>query len=370
MKRKIQKTCTALLALILLLTTFTMAAAQEYTTLERERQREEMRQTLDDIMRDSNINPDPIRTLDPNPPNSSTPYAGDHRAPPYQGQTSTRQRPDLVVPPVTHIPPIVPDLNPGDGFMGRQPIAPPPLGNVYFIAPPAQGIPPAGQPPVVRPPVVQPPTIVPPIGILPPGTPVITPPVVPPVGGPPTQIPQLITPTNATALTRMAINAAAPGTTPIVTFTNQSQLPLNSMQAATDTAQGRAIRFNHDTRTATGALDVRISLNPAAGTKDINVAASTTSATAQRTLNRFQRHHEGPMMVVSMEQQGNFGMEVRVTTRFDTNLNADNLFFYSFNAETNTFTRFTPTNFRVDENGFLHFTTTLAGCIIISNTRF
>jgi hypothetical protein len=178
-----------------------------------------------------------------------------------------------------------------------------------------------------------------------------------------------ITPANAAAMTQQAIQAAAPGAVPVITVINQAEIQLAALQAVASAAGNNPVRINADTRTVT-ALDVRISiLNPSAATRDLNLAASTTSASAIRTHRLFSRSFDGPMMVVSMEQQENFGMEVRVTTRLDPDLDAGNLLFYSFNTQTNTFTRFTP-NTRVDDNGFLHFNTTLAGDIIISNTRF
>jgi len=254
---------------------------------------------------------------------------------------------------------------------------------VVPAAPPATSTPAVQPPRVVIPatdtPAAQPPRVV--IPVTPPaaGTTAAQPPrVVVPITTLPAAVPSgvaaataprtAITTANAATMTQQAIEVAAPGATAIVSVVNQAEIELAAMQAVTAAAGGRAVRINADSRTDAG-LDVRVSLNPAAATRDINLAASTTSARAQRTQALFSRSFEGPMMVISMEQQGNFGTEVRVTTRIDSELDADNLFFYSFDRETNRFTRFTP-NTRVDDNGFLHFNTTLAGCIIISNTRF
>ena len=75
------------------------------------------------------------------------------------------------------------------------------------------------------------------------------------------------------------------------------------------------------------------------------------------------------MSVIGLAQQRDFGgMEVRIAARVSPDLDLDNLFFYAYDRETNTFRRFTPRIIRLDSNGFLHFTTTLAGYIVITNT--
>jgi len=134
-------------------------------------------------------------------------------------------------------------------------------------------------------------------------------------------------------------------------------------------AQLRAYQtiINADSLTAGGGVDVRIILNPANAATSLNLSASTTSANAVSTQKIFQDQFGGTFSVISLGQQGNFGMEVTIAARVSTVLNADNLFFYSFNREANTFRRFTPGSVQMDNNGFLHFTTHFAGDIIISN---
>ena len=183
--------------------------------------------------------------------------------------------------------------------------------------------------------------------------------------------PTVINEANAPNLVQQAVAAAAPNTTPAVRIVNVTAMPLATMRAAAGAAPaGREIRFNADSLNPNGSIDVRIMFNPALATKDINLSASMTSPTAVSVRNLFERHFGAPITVISLGQQGDFGMEVRIAARIDPALDVDNLFFYSYNRATNTFTRFTPSLVRMDSNGFLHFNTTLAGDIIISNTRF
>ena len=123
-----------------------------------------------------------------------------------------------------------------------------------------------------------------------------------------------------------------------------------------------------DSLTTAGSVDVRIILSPANAASSLNLSASTTSARAVRTQNRFQNHFGGTFSVISLGQQEDFGMEVTIAARISPALDADNLFFYSFSRESNTFRRFTPSSVWMDDNGFLHFTTTMAGDIVINNT--
>ena len=166
-----------------------------------------------------------------------------------------------------------------------------------------------------------------------------------------------------------AIQNAADGATPAIRLVNPGNVSLATMQAAAGAAGGSPIRFNGDSLLG-AAIDVRVIVNPTLATKDVDLSASMTSPTAVSVRNLFERHFGSPITVISLGQQGDFGMEVRIAARINPELDVENLYFYSFSRETNTFRRFAPDTVRMDANGFLHFNTTLAGDIIISNTRF
>jgi len=212
-----------------------------------------------------------------------------------------------------------------------------------------------------------------------PTQPAPTPPALPPTPPPavilpapaPIAPPTAITPANIQTLTRAAVQAAAPDATPNVRLINPGIVPQEVLQAAVNAAQGRTITISASSLVAnTNTTDVRIRFNPALATSDMNLAASTTSQSAVRTQRIFRNNFGGTMSVVSLGQQGDFDMEVRIAARIDTALDVNNLFFYAYNPATNIFRRFTPTgNTLLDDNGFLHFNTTFAGDIVISNTR-
>jgi len=174
----------------------------------------------------------------------------------------------------------------------------------------------------------------------------------------------------APGLTREAISNAPTGTVPTIRLVGPGNIPLESMQAITTAAQGRTMRINGDSMRG-NSVDVRISVNPALATQSVNLAASTSSQSALNTASIFQRHFGGVKTVVSVQQQQTFGMEVRIVAMPDSrlNTNAAALHFYSYDRASNTFRHFVPTNIWVDNIGYLHFNTTMAGDIVITNNR-
>ena len=178
-----------------------------------------------------------------------------------------------------------------------------------------------------------------------------------------------ITPAAAQGLAEQAIRAAAPGATPSIRLTNPSNVSLASLQAVTSAASGRNIVINADSLDlATGNVDVRVRLDPALATTDLNLSASAIPSVTSNTRTMFERILSRPVSVVSLGQQSSFGMDVQIAARVDLPAGASlgNLRFYSLDRASNTFQSFVPRNVSIDANGFLHFTTSLAGCIIIS----
>ena len=78
----------------------------------------------------------------------------------------------------------------------------------------------------------------------------------------------------------------------------------------------------------------------------------------------FQRWFSNSVTVVSLAQQGSFGFSVEIAAKVTPN--AQNLVFYSYNKATNQYTQLSDTAHYLDANGYIHFTTSLGGDIIIS----
>ena len=119
--------------------------------------------------------------------------------------------------------------------------------------------------------------------------------------------------------------------------------------------------------TKNGVIQVRLYLNPALG-KDLKekILLGGTIGSSE-TRERFEKYFDNNMVLVSLGQNGTFGMPVEVAARVNLDgLDTNSLHFYSYNRETNKYYPI-KTAYRIDANGFLHFTTILAGDIIITD---
>jgi len=119
-------------------------------------------------------------------------------------------------------------------------------------------------------------------------------------------------------------------------------------------------------------VEVRITLNPALSTQNLNLSASTTNAQATQTKSRFERFFSNSNInVINLGQQGSFGQSVTIAARIPipADFNLNNLHFYSYDRASNSYRRIiNPAPMRLDSNGYLHFNTTLGGDIIITTS--
>ncbi|MCL2057071.1 MAG: CAP domain-containing protein [Oscillospiraceae bacterium] len=165
--------------------------------------------------------------------------------------------------------------------------------------------------------------------------------------------------------TRKAVAAAAAGRTAVVGMRNGSAISLETMKAMSAAAGNTPVRLNMDSMTSTGALDVRVSINPARATKSIDLSASTLSEGARKTDERFRRFYKNDIAVISLGQKGDFGMAAAFALK--VGIKTDNLVFYTYDAEKNTRALLRSVTYRVDDKGYVHFSTPRAGDIVISD---
>jgi len=115
--------------------------------------------------------------------------------------------------------------------------------------------------------------------------------------------------------------------------------------------------------------DVRVTFAPVLATENILLSGTTSSVTTRVVARIFENAFGGTASVVSLAQQGEFGMEVRVAARLDESFTADAVYFYTYDAEANIVAQFVPSFVWLDSYGFLHFTTTVGGEIIVSDVN-
>ncbi|MCI8624194.1 MAG: hypothetical protein HFG26_11120 [Provencibacterium sp.] len=126
--------------------------------------------------------------------------------------------------------------------------------------------------------------------------------------------------------------------------------------------------FQHDT-IANGAVQVRVTIhNPAALRQDLKVSGYVTGQSVKRVGDLFEKYFSNAPKVMHLDQAGAWGQEVRIAAKFDlTGMNRNNLVFYSYNQAANTYTQILNPRYLIDANGYVHFTTSLAGDILVSD---
>jgi hypothetical protein len=85
-------------------------------------------------------------------------------------------------------------------------------------------------------------------------------------------------------------------------------------------------------------------------------------------LSKFKERWPGKKLsVIVFDQSGSFGMTVQVSAKADlAGLSTESLYLYAYDNSIPGYRRIGE-NYRIDANGYLHFTTNLGGDIVISN---
>ena len=117
-----------------------------------------------------------------------------------------------------------------------------------------------------------------------------------------------------------------------------------------------------------GVVQSRMYIDPAkyaSLTGDIKLGVEL-SAPSVSTL--FDKYFSNNIRIVKFEHTGPFGMAIEVAVKLDlTNMNTENLYFYSYDAATNVYTPIANPMYYIDTNGYLHFTVSNGGHVIISD---
>ena len=177
---------------------------------------------------------------------------------------------------------------------------------------------------------------------------------------------QPLSQSNAISEIRSQINAQA-GDSTVVTFRNIGTVPASTFEAMANAAGNSGLEVRFDSMDGS-AVDVRLYIDPSTVSGDLNVSASTNNQAAQSTKNKFEKFFDNDIAVVSFGQQGSFGTAINVAARVDlSGIDTETLVFYSYDREINQFRLIENPGYRIDANGYLRFTTELAGSIVISD---
>lgn len=153
-------------------------------------------------------------------------------------------------------------------------------------------------------------------------------------------------------------------------LTNETGISGVELQNAVNTAKnaGGSLRVIADT-TANGAFLGRLYVAPTSAavvTKDIRYGVDPTAASA--TKETFEKYYSNTVATIRLAQDDTYGFAVEVAAKPDlSGLDTSKLMFYSYNRATGKFYPISGANYSFDASGFLHFTTTLAGDIVITD---
>jgi len=150
-----------------------------------------------------------------------------------------------------------------------------------------------------------------------------------------------------------------------VNFVSLAELKRMAADAQKD---GKSPWFNADSVIPGKDVDVRVGINPALATKGMYFAASSNDAKSTKIKTLFEKYFSNEISaVVTLSQTGSFGQPAIICVKIDTDTNAADLAFYSYNAENNSYRAISQPNAWIDKNGYVHFTTTYADNIVISD---
>lgn len=149
------------------------------------------------------------------------------------------------------------------------------------------------------------------------------------------------------------------------TITNASSVSTDSLKAA---AKASSSSVNFDTRSG-GKLVGRVVIRPSNAAKlSGNVGTGVYCGTEEtyKVQNKFDLHYSNTQKVILCDQK-DYKMNVVIVANVGMKMNDRNLVFYSYNPDRNSVTPVNMEDVRIDANGFLYFTTTTGGYIVVSD---
>jgi Predicted membrane protein len=184
------------------------------------------------------------------------------------------------------------------------------------------------------------------------------------------------TTSNITSLANSAVTTAKNSkiTTATVRVLSAQSITIGALQSIrTITANnGLGSSFIADT-VSNNRVVGRITISPRLTTNlssasVVKLVVDPGSTAVATTKSRFGNWFRNNMTYVSMSHQGNFGMTVSVAAFVDlSKLNTNKLRFYCYNPSTNKYREVTTT-YRIDSNGYLHFSTPIGGDFVITDS--
>ncbi len=126
-------------------------------------------------------------------------------------------------------------------------------------------------------------------------------------------------------------------------------------------------QYWHDTMYG-NAVQVRVYVkNPAAITTDLLLSGTVKGPEVEAIKALFERFFSNKVRTIHLDQAEAWGQPVGIAAKVDlADMDITKLMIYSYDKAANTYRRIEKPAYWLDANGYLHFTTSLAGDIVIS----
>ncbi|MDR1754816.1 MAG: hypothetical protein LBR74_07930 [Eubacterium sp.] len=121
-----------------------------------------------------------------------------------------------------------------------------------------------------------------------------------------------------------------------------------------------------DSKTSSGKIDVRVTLDVTKVKSDTKIFASTYGQNAKEALIRLKKSFSNKIAVIQFENTGKFNQTAKVAFKPAVTIKAQNVRIYSFDAKAGKL-KGIKTSVRFDKNGYLHFNTAVGGQLVISD---
>lgn len=127
----------------------------------------------------------------------------------------------------------------------------------------------------------------------------------------------------------------------------------------------------HADQVVGGKVVARMYLDPAKAANlkgEINLSVNTDAESTKVATDTFKKYFNNEIAAVNLGQKGPYGMDVRIAVKVDlSKLNTENLNFFAYDRESNTYVKLTEPKYQIDANGYLHFDTSVGGDVIITD---
>ena len=180
---------------------------------------------------------------------------------------------------------------------------------------------------------------------------------------------ETVSTTEAVSKVEQAIAAAdADATVVVVRIRNAKSITAAALKAVLKAAvKAEKAPIVHADVTKDGKVESRLYIDPSLmkGNGEIKLGVTLGD---EKVTTKFDKYFKNDIAVVKFDQTGSFGMSIKAAVKLDlSKLDTKALVFYSYNPKTNTYTKMTAPNYRIDANGYLHFTTSMGNCVIVTD---